>query len=112
MKKINVILAAAAISCAFASTAFAVSITSSTTIGGGTYSPSAKVGINVISAPTSYAATSAHLNGSVQYGTGGGTGYVNDPSKILSKAIPSQAGLTVGTPSAPTDATTIGSGWQ
>ena len=47
-----------------ASTAVAgTGLSSSTVIGGGTFSPSNKVTINVISDATSYAAKSGHLNG-------------------------------------------------
>jgi hypothetical protein len=109
MKK-KLFLALSLVLCA-GSGAFAASITTSTVIGNGTFSPSTKVGIAILSAPTSYAATSAHLSGTFQYGTGGGSAYVGDASKILKKAIPSQASYTVGTPDAPTDATTIGTGW-
>lgn len=103
MKKTNVILSAVALCGAFASTSFAGTITGSTTIGGGTYSPSAKVGINLVSAAAAYGATSAHLNGTYEYGTVGGTVAAgNDPTKILSKAFTTPATNTVGVPEAPT----------
>ena len=107
MKKTNAILTAVALSGVFASASFAGTIISSTTIGGGVYTPSTKVGINVKSALTSYAATSAHLNGSFQYGTGGGSAYAGDASKILQKAYTATSGDTVGIPEVPTDATTL-----
>lgn len=90
--------------------AFAGDITGSTTIGSGTFTPSAKVGIKLISAPGSYAATSAHVNGTFEYGTVGGTGVTGDPSKILKKTIPAQSG-TVGVPTAPASATALESGY-
>jgi len=107
MKKINVLLAATAICFAFASTSFAApNITGSTTIGGGTYAPSAKVGVSIKSNATAYAATSAHLSGTYQYGTVGGVVVApDDPTKIKQATIPSQTGLTVGTP---TDVATAG----
>jgi len=111
MKKVAVILSAAALCGLFASSSFAASITGSTTIGNGTYAPSAKVGISLVSASTSYGATSCHLSGTLEYGTGGGAGFTGDPTKILSKAIPTQTG-TVGTPDDPTATALPGTGWQ
>jgi hypothetical protein len=97
-----VVLASA--SAAMAST----SITGSTTLGNATnsFTPSAKVGIFISSIATSYAATSCHLNGTYQYGTVGGTGTAADPSKIYTKAIPSQSAYTIGTPSDTSSTTT------
>lgn len=47
-----------------ASSAFAnTSITGTTVLGGGTFSPSKNVTINVVSTSTDYAAKSGHLNG-------------------------------------------------
>ena len=57
-------------SMAFASSAFAATtISNSTVIGGGTFAPSAKVSIKVASTATAYAATSQHTNGKKQFGT-------------------------------------------
>ncbi|MEI6827263.1 MAG: hypothetical protein WCK54_16845 [Desulfuromonadales bacterium] len=95
-----------------ASTAFAVTtIEGSTTIGGGTFTPSSKVGIKIISTATSYAATSAHVSGTYQYGTVGGSGVTGDPSKILKKAIPTQSG-TIGAPEDPASATGLTGTWE
>jgi hypothetical protein len=94
----------------YAAVAFAADITSSTVIGNGAFTPSSKVGIKLISLPSSYAATSAHVNGTFQYGTVGGSGVVGDPSKIVKKTLPTQTG-TVGAPDAPESATSIGTGW-
>lgn len=110
MKKTNVILSAVALCGAFAATSFAADITGSTTIGGGTYSPSSKVGIKLVSAATSYGASACHVNGTLEYATGGGTAFGGDPTKIVSKAIPTQAATaTVCAPSTPT-ATALPSG--
>lgn len=72
------------------------------TIGAGnTFTPSTKVVISIASIPTSYTAASAHLNGTKQYGTSGGTGLTgsnNDPSKIYSRDYTTTAGSTVATP--------------
>jgi hypothetical protein len=46
-----------------ASTSLAAGLSASTVLGGGTFSPSNKVTINVISTTTNYAAKSGHLNG-------------------------------------------------
>lgn len=102
MKKTNVILSAVALCGAFASTALAGSITSSTTIGGGTYAPSTKVGVLLVSLPASYGATSCHLNGTIEYGTVGGTGVTGDPTKIMSKPYTSATTSGIGIPEAPT----------
>jgi len=58
-----VIAAVLAAGSAYASSA----ITSSTTIGGGTFAPSNNVRINATATSTAYAATSQHLNGSRLY---------------------------------------------
>lgn len=80
-----------------ASTAMAVtSIVATITIGAGnTFSPSTKVGLSITSIATSYTAGSCHLNGTKEYATVGGSnltvnGY-NDPSKIYTKDITTQA---------------------
>lgn len=111
MKKTQVILSVVALCGAFASTALAGSITSSTTIGGGTYAPSTKVGVILVSAPASYGATSAHLNGTLQYATvGGAVAAGSDPTKIVSKAYTTAPGTnTAGIPDTPT-ATALPSG--
>jgi hypothetical protein len=102
---------------ASASTAMAgATIVGTVTIGAGnTFTPSTKVGINIMSTSTSYAAAGAHLNGTKEYGTVGGSGLAagQDPSKIYSKDIPSQvATATVGAPTTQTDATQlVGTGW-
>jgi len=57
----------------------------STTIGGGTYNPSTKVHVKILSASSSYSASSAHESGTTGYAAGGGTGYAGDVSKIYSK---------------------------
>jgi len=46
-----------------ATSAFAAGITSSTVIGGGTYSPSNKVTINVVATTDAYVAKSGHSSG-------------------------------------------------
>lgn len=103
---------------ASASTAMAItSFTgSAVTIGNGTFSPSAKVLINIMSIPTSYAATSAHLNGLKQYATVGGanlTGTFTDPSKIYSKVYATTPGSAVATPDTGLTATSLtGTGWE
>lgn len=119
MKKVTVLITATALCGVFSSAAFAaVSINSTTSIGGGPYTPSTKVGISVLSAPTSYAATACHLNGSLQYGTGGGKDYTDDPSKIKSSKIEDQASTnTVGVPKTVSSATALptptdSNGWQ
>ncbi len=99
MKK-QLILSFALILCS-AAVSFAAAITGSTTIGSGTYSPSNKVGINIVSTATSYGATSAHLSGTFQYGTGGGTAFTGDPTKILKKAYTAASDATVGAPDTP-----------
>jgi hypothetical protein len=90
-----------------ASTAMATQTISQTvTIGAGnTFSPSTKVVISVASIPTSYTAASAHLNGTKEYGTAGGTGLTgtnNDPSKIYSRDYTTTTGSTVATPTSQT----------
>jgi len=103
MKKILIFAIAL---CLYATGAFATSsIVSSTTIGGGLFTPSKGVGVSITSIITGYAATSAHLSGTFQYGTGGGTTFTGDASKILQADIPSQASYTVGTPT-PTSVST------
>jgi hypothetical protein len=93
--------------CLYATGALATdSIVTSTTIGGGLFTPSKGVGVSITSSATGYAATSAHLSGTFEYGTGGGTAFTGDASKILQADIPSQSGKTVGTP----DATTVNTG--
>lgn len=89
----------------------AVSITGSTTIGGAsnTFTPSAKVGMSLTSTAIAYTATSAHLSGTFQYGTVGGTGTTQDSSKIYSAPIPTQSG-TVGAPTATDSAVTLPTG--
>ena len=114
-KILNTIMVLAGIGCA--STAMATTtITSSVTIGGGSFTPSSKVGISATASLTSYAAGSCHVSGTNEYGTVGGsgiTGSFSDTSKIYYKAIPSQGTATVGTPTSQTSATTLqGSGWQ
>jgi hypothetical protein len=98
----------------YAAGAFAADITTSTTIGGGTFAPSTKVGISIKSAATGYAATSAHLSGKYEYGTGGGSTFTGDSAKIVKKTIPTQASTnTVGVPTAVTADTALpGTGWQ
>ena len=97
----------ATVTCAFATT----DITTSTTIGGGTFTPSNKVGIKIISTTTSYAGTSAHLSGTFEYGTVGGAGVTGDPSKILKKAWAAASGATIGVPTAPASATALADGF-
>lgn len=64
--KVFVVLAALA----FTTSVFAATpISSSTVIGGGTFSPSAKVTIKATATDTAYSATSQHLNGKKQFGT-------------------------------------------
>ena len=110
MKKICLILASAALCGSFASTAFAtVTINSSTSIAGGNFTPSSKVGMSVTSSSTSYAVTSCHVSGTFEYGSGGGSTYTGDPSKIMSATIPTQTG-SVGVPTATTVATGLPTG--
>jgi len=87
------------------------SIEGATTIGSASnsFTPSAKVGISITSLPTSYTATSAHLNGTFQYGTVGGSGTTQDASKIFSAPIPTQSG-SIGAPTTTDSATTLPSG--
>jgi len=88
-------------SLAFASSAFAVTtISSSTLIGGGTFSPSAKVTIKVIANTNAYAATSQHSNGKKQFGTN------NQDPKIYFKDSETSG------PGAPGSATETFSGWS
>jgi hypothetical protein len=94
-----------------AAAAFAADITTSTTIGNGSFTPSNKVGIKIVSAATSYAATSAHVSGTFEYGTVGGAGVTGDPSKILKKAYTPASGATVGAPTAPASATALADGY-
>jgi hypothetical protein len=100
-----------------ASTAFATSITGTVTIGGpaNTFTPSAKVALSVTSGATSYCAGSAHLNGTKEFATCGGTGITGttDVSKIYSKDYTTTSGSTVATPTTQDSATTLaGSGWN
>lgn len=95
-----------------ATTAMATqTISGTTTIGSGnTFTPSAKVVISVTSLPTAYTATSAHLNGTKQYGTVGGaniTGTNTDPSKIYVADYTTEAGSDVATPVATDSATQL-----
>ena len=92
-------------------------ITGIITIGAGnTFSPSTKVGISLISVPTSYSSASCHLNGTKQYATIGGSnlsGSYTDASKIYTADIPSQSSTnTTGVPTSQTDATAITGSWQ
>lgn len=110
MKKLITLVAIMAF---FASSAFAAdTISAKTTIGGGDYTPSTKVVLSVISLPTSYAATSAHLNGTFEYGTGGGSAFAGDASKIVKKAYTTTTSSLVATPTAPTDATALAAGFN
>ena len=115
MKKLFILVAILAM-VGFTSSAFATaSITTQTVIGGGNFTPSTRVGFSVTSTAQSYAAASAHLNGTFQYGTGGGSAFTGyDASKIYKADIPTQASdATVGVPTSQTDATTLeGTGWQ
>jgi hypothetical protein len=101
---------------AFATSAMAVTtITGQTVLGSGanSFTPSAKVGLKVLSSATSYAATACHLNGTTQYGTVGGSGTTQDASKIYTKPIPTQQSTnTAGVPDDPTSPTDIGTGWN
>ncbi len=92
-------------------------INGTVTIGAGnTFTPSAKVVISITSNSTSYCAGGAHLNGTKEYATVGGTGITGsftDPSKIYSKDYTTTANSTVATPTSQTSATALqGSGWQ
>jgi len=101
---------------ASASAAMAVvTIEGATTIGSASnsFTPSAKVGLSVTATTIAYAATSCHLNGTLQYGTVGGTGTAKDASKIYSSAIISQTGKTIGYPQQTDSATDLPTGsWQ
>jgi hypothetical protein len=96
----------------------AQTINGTCTIGAGnTFTPSAKVVIQVASIPTSYTAASAHLNGTKTYGTSGGSGLTGsfaDPSKIYSQDYTTTAGSTIATPEPQTDAMELQptTGWQ
>ncbi|MDD5286003.1 MAG: hypothetical protein PHD54_09095 [Desulfuromonadaceae bacterium] len=80
----------------------------STTIGGGSYTPSTKVHISVVSLPASYGATSQHESGTTLYGSGGGTGFAKDVGKIFTQACATNPCGT-SAPPAPT-ATDLSSG--
>ena len=54
----------------------------STTIGGGSFGPSTKVHILLVSTAASYGAVSQHESGTKAYGSGGGTGFGKDVGKI------------------------------
>ena len=102
-----------------ASTAMAAQTISGTcTIGAGnTFTPSAKVVIQIASIPTSYTSASAHLNGTKEYGTSGGAnlaGSYADPSKIYSRGYTTTSGSTVATTDAQTDGITLQptTGWE
>ena len=103
-----------------ASTAMATQTISGTvTIGAGnTFTPSYKVVISIASSATSYCAASAHLNGTKQYGTSGGSGLAGsnaDPSKIYSKDYTTTPSTSaVATPDSQTSTTTLQptSGWN
>jgi len=96
----------------------AQTISETVTIGAGnTFTPSAKVVIQIASISTSYTATSAHLNGTKMYGTSGGAnlaGGFADPSKIYSQDYTTTSGSTIATPTAQTDGITLQptSSWQ
>lgn len=101
----------------FSFSAYAGTIDSTTQIGGGSYTPSAKVGISIISAATAYSATSCHVSGKNEYGTSGGTGITGtyaDTSKIYKSTIPSQEpNATVCIPTEVTSATELPTAsWQ
>ena len=94
-----------------ASSAMATQTISGTvTIGAGnTFSPSTKVVISIASIATSYTAASAHLNGTKEYGTVGGSGLAGtnaDPSKVYQRDYTTTAGSTVATPTAQATAAT------
>ena len=101
-----------------ASTAMATqTIDQTVTIGAGnTFTPSSKVVITLTSIATSYVAGSAHLNGTKEYATCGGsnvTGTYNDVSKIYSEDYTTTSGSTVATPTSQTSATAMqGTHWQ
>jgi hypothetical protein len=90
----------------------AQTISGTVTIGAGnTFTPSAKVVIQIASIETSYTATSAHINGTKEYGTSGGSslaGSFSDPSKLYTRDY------SIATPTAQTDAITLQptTGWQ
>lgn len=89
-------------------------ITGSTTIGGSPFSPSAKVTVNVTtdSAGTQYGASSAHVNGSFEYGTCGGRNLDTacDPSKVYKN--PYSKSDDPATPTTPTSNGSFVSGWS
>lgn len=89
---------------AFASTAFAATLTSAgTSIGGGTFKTSTKVNISIKANATNYAAVSRHETGSKQYGTLSG-----DPKIQTTSTLP-----TGTSPDTVTSETALpGSGWQ
>lgn len=113
MKKMMITLAILA----FSTSAYAETIDTTTQIGGGSYTPSAKVGISIMSAATAYSATACHVNGKNQYGTSGGTGITGtyaDTSKIYRATIPTQqTDAVVCAPTAVTAATALPTAsWQ
>lgn len=107
-KKIITLLALALF--AASSSAYAGTIVggTSTTIGGGNFTPSTKVHMNVVSNGASYGAISQHESGTIMYGSGGGTGFTKDASKIFTQACSANPCGTGNAP-APT-ATDLSSG--
>lgn len=110
MKKTVIKISAILATLAFAANAFAaVTISGSTIIGGGAFSPSKLVTIKAQSSGGAYAATSQHSQGTKQFGTVGGTGVTGDPTKIvISNAVSSG-------PTSPSSATALPSvtpAWQ
>jgi len=114
-KILKVLVVVGALGCASSALAAGTSIVGTVTIGGGSFTPSSKVGLSIASQSTSYAAASAHLNGTYEYGTVGGTGLTGsytDTSKIYQGDIPSQSGKTIGTPTQQTSATSLAGTWK
>jgi len=96
----------------------AQTIDATVTIGAGnTFSPSTKVVLQIASISTSYTATSAHLNGTKEYGTSGGSalaGSYSDPSKVYTRDYTTTTASTKATPTPQTDGITLQptTGWQ
>jgi hypothetical protein len=96
----------------------AQTISGTVTIGAGnTFTPSTKVVIQIASITTSYTASSAHLNGTKEYGTSGGSslaGSFSDPSKLYTRDYTTTSASTIATPTPQTDAITLQptTGWN
>ena len=77
-----------------ANSAYALNLTGSTVIGGGTFSPSNKVNIQVVSTPTAYSAQSKNSAGDREMGTNN-----TDPKMYWSAAAIGSAASAPGSAS-------------